>query len=165
MEVEPEPLCRHPIFNRPQDLDILVGTSSDKFGCWSSTLLSRQNVTGLSFPNPVSFLPHFMASSASREAFSMDQSMVQKWDRKDTGFGKLKRMTFCREMRLLAMHFGLPAIDEACRPSMRHCRPQLMAGRTLCLSRFHSRSFEPAGFHSSLLHTRVWRDEALFKLV
>ena len=59
---------------------------------------------------------------------------------------------------LLATGEALPAISEPL--------PAIDDGRhPPCLSWFSSRSFEPADFLFAPLHTRVWRDEALVKLL
>ena len=68
-------------------------------------------------------------------------------------------------MALPAMALTLPATDEAL-PAISVPLPAITDGRhPPYLSWFSSRSFEPAGFLFAPLHTRVWRDKGLAKLL
>ena len=68
-------------------------------------------------------------------------------------------------MELAAISLLPPATGEA-QSAISEPLPAIDAGRhPPCLSWFSSRSFEPAGFLFAPLHTRVWRDEALVKLL
>ena len=68
-------------------------------------------------------------------------------------------------MALPAMALTLPATDKAL-PAISVALPAITDDRhPPYLSWFPGRSFEPVGFLFTPLHTRVWRDGSLEKLV
>ena len=139
-------MCRHPIFDRPQDLDVTVGTLGD-YPC-----LCSFGVPGVLGSRTV---PQDLRTRPFVFGFAPN-TCVLPWK----GMECFVRHPYTPPAGARGHRLAIVAIGTIlCRSALNFVKMTLFAGRTLCTC--FLRYFQTAVCNLLPLHTRVWRDEPL----